>query len=218
MKRLRVAIVGAGELGIQASHYIHLVTSTNCEYIHCGWLDDTLNKDDEIEGIKVIGNTDDIYPLYREQKFDACFIAIGYNHLDFKSKMINRIKGCIPIINIIAPTAYVDKTASLGVNVFLYPGAIVDKRVKLHDGSLLNLGSIVSHDTEIGGCSFLAPNATVAGFSKIGNCTFMGIGSGIIDNIKICDNVRIGAGAMVTKDILIPGLYCGVPAKLKKQF
>ena len=35
--------------------------------------------------------------------------------------------------------------------------------------------------------------------------------------VKICDKVVIGAGSVVTKDILKPGIYAGNPAKLIKN-
>jgi len=35
--------------------------------------------------------------------------------------------------------------------------------------------------------------------------------------IKICDNVVVGAGSVVTKDIDEPGIYAGNPAKLIRK-
>ena len=35
--------------------------------------------------------------------------------------------------------------------------------------------------------------------------------------VKICKNVVIGAGSVVTKDITKPGTYAGNPAKLLKE-
>jgi acetyltransferase-like isoleucine patch superfamily enzyme len=32
--------------------------------------------------------------------------------------------------------------------------------------------------------------------------------------VKICDDVVVGAGAVVTKDIVKPGIYAGNPAKI----
>ncbi len=46
----------------------------------------------------------------------------------------------------------------------------------------------------------------------IGNNVSIGTNSTVLP-IKICDNVVIGAGSVVTKDIDEPGIYAGNPAK-----
>ena len=43
---------------------------------------------------------------------------------------------------------------------------------------------------------------------------YVGIGASILENISIVDDVIIGAGAVVNKDINIQGTYVGVPAKI----
>lgn len=35
--------------------------------------------------------------------------------------------------------------------------------------------------------------------------------------VKICDDVVVGAGSVVTKDILLPGVYMGNPARVQPQ-
>lgn len=47
--------------------------------------------------------------------------------------------------------------------------------------------------------------------TKIGNKVSIGSNSTILP-VKICDNVVIGAGSVVTKDITISGTYAGNPA------
>ncbi len=51
--------------------------------------------------------------------------------------------------------------------------------------------------------------------TKIGNNVSIGSNATILP-VKICDNVVIGAGSVVTKDILEPGVYCGNPSKKLK--
>ncbi|SLM18705.1 Acetyltransferase [uncultured spirochete] len=46
----------------------------------------------------------------------------------------------------------------------------------------------------------------------IGNNVSIGSNATILP-VKICDSVVIGAGAVVTKDIIEPGIYVGNPAK-----
>ena len=46
----------------------------------------------------------------------------------------------------------------------------------------------------------------------LGNNVFIGSNATILP-VKICDNVVVGAGSVVTKDIAKPGVYAGNPAK-----
>ena len=46
---------------------------------------------------------------------------------------------------------------------------------------------------------------------------FVGAGSTIKDNISVCDNVIIGAGSIVVKDIIESGIYVGCPVKKIKE-
>lgn len=49
--------------------------------------------------------------------------------------------------------------------------------------------------------------------TEIGNRVSIGSNATILP-VKICDDVVIGAGAVVTKPILTPGIYAGNPARL----
>jgi acetyltransferase-like isoleucine patch superfamily enzyme len=49
--------------------------------------------------------------------------------------------------------------------------------------------------------------------TTVGNRVSIGSGATILP-VVICDDVVIGAGAVVTKDIVIPGSYAGNPARL----
>jgi len=49
--------------------------------------------------------------------------------------------------------------------------------------------------------------------TKIGNNVSIGSNATILP-VEICDNVVIGAGAVITKNITQPGIYVGNPAKL----
>ena len=207
-----VAIVGAGEFGLQALHQLQTMAGFGKDLYFSGWIDDTCPKGSIINGYRVLGTIPELEQLYAAGKFSTVFIAIGYKHLEFKRRLVNRIKPHIPMFSIIAPSAIIDSSSILGNNVMIYPGAIVDKDVIIQDGCVLNLGVIIAHNSIIGECSFIAPSATVAGFCEIGGGCFIGTGAAIIDNIKISDNSKIGAGAVVIKDILNSGLYCGVPA------
>lgn len=211
-KKIRLAIAGAGELGLQAMHYAALCNPQYGIYEVVGFLDDTKCCADTVCGLPVLGKIEDAERLYAANEFDAVFVAIGYKHLEFKKQLVDRLVQSMPLANIVAPSVYVDGTARLGRNVMLYPGCIIDKEAVISDGALLNLGCVVSHNSVVGPSCFLAPRVTVAGFSTIGECSFLGAATVVINNISICQSVCTGAGATVVKDIVTPGQYIGTPA------
>lgn len=52
----------------------------------------------------------------------------------------------------------------------------------------------------------------------IGNNVFIGYNTIVLPGTHICDNVVIGAGSVITKDILESGVYVGNPARRIKSF
>lgn len=53
--------------------------------------------------------------------------------------------------------------------------------------------------------------------TTIGNCVSIGSNATIMP-VDICDDVVIGAGAVVTRSIVEPGIYIGNPARLLRRF
>lgn len=52
---------------------------------------------------------------------------------------------------------------------------------------------------------------------EIGDDVWIGSGARILDGVEITSRSIIGAGAVVTKPLRIPGVYGGVPAKLLRR-
>jgi len=52
--------------------------------------------------------------------------------------------------------------------------------------------------------------------TRIGNRVAVGSNATILP-VTICDSAVIGAGAVVTKDVLEPGVYAGNPARLLRR-
>lgn len=69
--------------------------------------------------------------------------------------------------------------------------------------------TILGHDasTNVVGCG------TKLGRVRIGNNVFIGIGATILCGVTIGDDVVIGAGSIVTRDLPSGGVYAGSPAR-----
>lgn len=98
---------------------------------------------------------------------------------------------------------------SIGLNVF-GPGL-----------SLVHYGQIVVNENTVAGKNCRIHEGVTIGATNgdpaapvIGDNVFIASGAKIIGNVKIADNVAVGANAVVVKDILEPGITVGgVPAK-----
>lgn len=119
-----------------------------------------------------------------------------------------------------------------GDNVFIGPFVEITKGVKIGDRTRISSHSFVcelvtiKQDCFIGhGVMFtndLFSNGKLGGNVKnwkktiIGNKVLIGSNSTILP-VNICDEVVIGAGSVVTKNINVKGIYAGNPAKLIRK-
>ncbi|WP_338760796.1 acetyltransferase [Bernardetia sp. ABR2-2B] len=209
----KLAIIGSGDLGQLIAHH-----AKSCNFEIVGFYDDFQTQESAANKFTLLGKVSDIENDFEVNKFDEISIAIGYKHLEFKEQIIQILLAQnIPLASIIHPSAYIDSSAKIGKGVTVLPHTTVDAGCEIEDGVLLNTGVCIAHDTKIKTCCFIAPAAALAGFIKIEKRCFIGINSTIIDNISICQDTKIGAGAVVTKSITEKGLYVGIPAKKIKS-
>lgn len=78
---------------------------------------------------------------------------------------------------------------------------------------IINTGAIIDHDSVIEDYVHMSPGVHLAGTVKVGRGSWLGIGSVVSNNINICSSCKVGAGAVVLRDITKSGTYVGVPAR-----
>jgi acetyltransferase-like isoleucine patch superfamily enzyme len=84
---------------------------------------------------------------------------------------------------------------------------VIEDGVKI--GNCVNVG----HNCIISKNTVIAPHSVVSGSTFIGENCWLGVGCLIRNHLSICDNVVIGMGSVVIRDIARPGIYAGNPAK-----
>ena len=118
----------------------------------------------------------------------------------------------------------------LGDDVFVGPFVEIQKGVRIGARSRIQSHSFVCELVEIGedsviahGVMFINDRFAIGGPAKgrrdLWKSTRVGARVSIGSNatvlpVSICDDVVIGAGAVVTRDITQPGIYAGNPARL----
>lgn len=85
--------------------------------------------------------------------------------------------------------------------------------IKIGKHAHLNLHTTIGHDCIIGDYFTTAPATNISGNCEFGECVYFGTNSSVRQGIKICDNVTIGMGGIVVKNINEEGVYIGNPVK-----
>ncbi|MBK8956771.1 MAG: UDP-3-O-(3-hydroxymyristoyl)glucosamine N-acyltransferase [Saprospiraceae bacterium] len=73
----------------------------------------------------------------------------------------------------------------------------------------------VAHNVKLGKNCLVIANVLIGGSTELGDDCWVAPSATLRDGLKITSGVTIGMGALVTKDLDVPGVYLGSPAKLK---
>ena len=103
--------------------------------------------------------------------------------------------------------------ATVGSGVFIYPSCSTYTNTVIKNDVIINGNSFLAHYTNIGNGTVISAGVTVGGSTQIGDFSFCVIGSTFSDKLTICNDVFVGAGAVVIKNIDHSGTYVGIPAK-----
>lgn len=204
-----VIIFGAKATGLLA---LEIFESNNI--IVYGFLDDDAKMaGTDINGVPVLGNTDDERFLKLLGKKCEAFVAIDENkprativdiiEEEYKVKPINAIHATACIAGsailhhgtLFGPKVIIGPYTKIGNNCLLYPGCILESSAQVSDFVHIGAGSIIGSGVTIAEKAFVGPGVT------------------IVAGISIGKNARIGAGSVVIENVPAGTTVFGNPAK-----
>lgn len=136
-------------------------------------------------------------------------IAIGSNEV---RKTISK-KYDLPWATLVHPSAQIGLNVEIGTGTVVMSGAAINSCANIGSHCIINTHATVEHDNVVSSFAHISPNVALGGTVHIGECAHIGIGATVKNNISICENAVVGAGAVVVKDIDEKGVYVGVPAR-----
>lgn len=112
----------------------------------------------------------------------------------------------------VGPFVEIQKDVMIGSNTKIQSHTFICELVTIGDSCFIGHGVMFINDLfSHGGPAQGKKELWMS--TKIGNHVSIGSNATILP-VEICDHVVIGAGSVVTKNILKPGIYAGNPAKL----
>lgn len=205
----KVIIIGAGG---HAKVIADIIEKSGDEVV--GFLDD--NKENGatvIKNYKVIGDLNNRFAMAVTKKDVEFIIAIGDNK---KREEISHSPN-LKFYTAIHPSTQIGLDVRIEEGTVVMANVCINSSARIGKHCIINTGAIIEHDNIIEDFVHISPNTSLGGTVKIGESTHVGIGSIVKNNITICKNCTIGAGAVVVKNIIEEGTYVGVPARERKN-
>ena len=171
-----------------------------------------LDDDESIKtsmGLEVIGKTADAFTYKDEADF---FVAIGSNATREKIQEKLIVEG-LNVVNLIHPSAVIGIDVEIGIGTAVMAGVVINSSTRIEKGCIINTSASLDHANVIEDYVHISPGVNMAGTVKVGKGSWIGIGSVVSNNVNICSGCKVGAGAVVVKDITEPGTYVGVPLR-----
>ena len=175
------------------------------------FFDDRWNEMNRLYGYDVIGSVDDA-SKNKEKVYDAAIVSIG--NAVVRQKIQERLSLVSPAL--IHPSASISNSVSLGEGSVVMPNAVINADTRVGKGVIVNSGAIVEHDCVIDDFAHICPNTALGGGVHVGRRSWIGIGSSIIQLKRIGDDVTVGAGSIIIRDVPNGQTVVGNPAKLLK--
>ncbi len=114
----------------------------------------------------------------------------------------------------IGPFVEIQRGVTIGKRCRVQSHSFICELVTIGDDCFISHGAMFINDSFVGG----GPTAERQRWhlTKLGNSVSIGTNATILP-VTICDHAVIGAGAVVTKDVTLPGFYVGNPARLLRK-
>lgn len=165
-------------------------------------------------GLPILGKTEDAV-MYQKDYPDAA-VAIGNNAL--RINILNKLVSWgFHIPPIIHPTAFISRSAQIGLGTVVFPQCAVNTGAKIGRGCIINTSVSIDHDCLLGQGVHLSPGVHLAGEVKIGDYCWLGTGSSVIHQISCGENVIVGAGTVIINHVDSNVTIVGNPGRIIKK-
>lgn len=207
-----LAIYGGGGLGKELATMIPIVDPKGERWHFLGYFDDVKAAGSKVShfgtvigGIEALNN----WPTPID-------IIIGVGSPTGRKVIREKIKNpLVAFPNFIDPDFKIGDPEGfkIGEGNVITSGCIVTADVTIGNYNLLNGSVVVAHDDVVGDYNVFMPDVRVSGEVTIGDCNLFGGRSFIIQQTKIGNNIRLGAGSVLMTKPKDGRTYIGVPAK-----
>lgn len=181
-----------------------------------GFLDDDPSRaGSSVMGIPVLGGIADAI-RYADHVF-INGIGSPRSYLDRKSIIARAGVRDEDFVNVVHPTSFVSRSATLGHGIAVLPNVTVASNARIGNHVTILPGTVVNHDATLGPYCCIASGVCVSGAVEVGSSCYLGSNCAIMEGVTIGDGSMIGMGAIVRRDVPPGTVVVGNPARVLRM-
>jgi len=152
--------------------------------------------------------------LERPEVLDVGVVDVEFGKDVTVVQPVNLYRCAIGDGSFVGPFVEIQNGANIGRRCRVQSHSFICELVTIGDDCFISHGVMFINDPFITGGP--APERALWRKTKVGNHVSIGTNATILP-VTICDGAVIGAGAVVTRDISVSGVYAGNPARLLRR-
>lgn len=205
-----LVIIGAGGFGRETLDVVRAINDVKPTWRVLGFIDECLSitNRERLEALSVpyLGDVREI-PA-------GTSVAVAIGNPTARQVVVDALAGHHPFPALIHPTTIRGSQLCHGEGMIVLGGVCLGTNVRLGDHVHLNAHAVVGHDAKLHDFVSVNPNATISGEVEVGPGGVAGASCVVLQGLSIASDVRIGAGAVVTRSVTeAEATIMGVPAR-----
>lgn len=209
-----IAIFGAGGFGREVLMLLHQINDASPTWQISGFYDD--QPQTSVNGFGYLGTLEELNQVAEPL---AVVLAVGdsQTRARIRSRIINPLISFPTLIHpsvSLRPYQYV----SLGEGCVVCQGAIFTTNITIGPFGLINLSCTVGHDVRMADFCSLMPRVNLGGFVSLAPAVYLGTNATVLPSVQIGEATKVGAGAVVVKNLPARCTAVGVPAHVIKGY
>ena len=156
--------------------------------------------------------------IFREDPAAKSVLEIFFCYPGFHSILLHRLAHRLHGWKVPFLPRLISQFGRFLTGIEIHPGARIGRRFFIDHG----MGVVIGETSEIGDDVLLYQNATLGGTGNekgkrhptLGNHVVVGAGAKVLGNIRIGDNVKIGAGSVVVRPVPDNSTVVGIPGRV----
>lgn len=213
MKKLY--IIGSGGFGREVLWLIKRINNLDKIWDIQGFIDDDKSLCGTIKNdYKVLGDCD-----YLGDLDEDVYAVISIGSPKIKEKIVNKLSkfSNVHFATLIDPSVLYSDQIKIGEGSIICAGTIITVNTEIGKHVIINLDCTIGHDAIIEDYVTILPSVNLSGNTVTKKYATLGTGTKVIQGVTIGENVMIGAGTIVIKDVESNVTAVGNPARIIKK-